>query len=218
MAQRRVGRRHRLLLYGHVMSRYRRRALLLALLLLGLWYPVSLGLLWWPRPPADAWLLAGGAVAAAAWLFTWLGPRLAYVQPRQDHLRLQTPIYRLKISYRRIQNVRPVHLARTFPPERVPRSHRRLLEPFYGATALGVDLHGYPLPPLLLRLFLHPLFLAPDRTGLVLIVADWMALSQDLASRLDAWRTARTERGQAPISDAARILQAEEERRPFWRR
>jgi hypothetical protein len=46
-------------------SRYRRPGILLALLQLGLWYPVSLDLLAWPKPPVNAWLLAGGSVSAA---------------------------------------------------------------------------------------------------------------------------------------------------------
>ncbi len=198
------GDRFPLLLYYFAVSRYRRPSMLLALLLLGLWYPVNLDLLPWPRPPADAWLLAGGFVSLAFWLFALIGPRLAYVQPREDHLRLQTPIYRLKVSYRRVLNTRAVELAKLLPPSDLSSGKRRLLAPFYDRTAVGVDLEGYPLHPLLMRLFLHDLFFAPDRTGLVLIVADWMRLSNQLSDGLQAWRDSRRHRT-AP-SDAAAIL------------
>lgn len=204
MAELKPGDRFPLLLYHFAVSRYRRPAMLLALLLLGLWYPVSLDLLPWPKPPSDAWLLAGGAVSVAFWLFALIGPRLAYVQPREDHLRLQTPIYRLKVSYRRILNTRAAELAKIFPPSSVSSGKRRLLLPFYGRTAVGVDLEGYPLHPMLMRLFLHALFFAPDRTGLILIVADWMRLSNQLSDRLQAWQESR--RHHAARSDAAAIL------------
>lgn len=198
------GDRFPLLLYHYAVSRYRRPAMLLALLLLGLWFPVNLDLLPWPKPPADSWLLAGGLVSTAFWLFALVGPRMAYVQPRENHLRLQTPIYRLKVSYRRILNTRAVELVKLLPPRSLTRGKRRLLTPFYDHTALGVDLEGYPLHPLLMRLFLHDLFFAPDRPGLVLIVGDWMRLSNQLSDRLQAWRDSRRER--TSRSDAAAIL------------
>ncbi len=142
---------------------------------------------------------------------------MAYVQPRQDHLRLQTPIYRLKVSYRRIHNTRPVNIARMFPPSKLKVAQQRLLEPFYGSTALGVDLHGYPIHPLLLRLFLNRFMLAADQPGLVLLVSDWMALSNQLSSLTDAWRSAQQLEGQDPISDAAAILATPSRRKPWWR-
>lgn len=187
----RVGDRHPLLLYRRILSRYRPPALLLALLLLGFWYPVGRGMLPWPRPPADAWLLSGGLVALAYWTFARLGPRWAYVQPREDHLRVQTPIYRLKISYRRIENTRPIDFAKMFPPSTLSNKDRRLLEPFFSATAVGIDVYGWPIRPGVLRLFLNRYFLATDRPGLVLLVQDWMGLSNQLASRIDAWRSAQ---------------------------
>jgi hypothetical protein len=199
-----AGDRFPLLLYHFAVSRYRRPALILAVLLLGLYFPVSNEWLAWPRPPADGWLLAGGFVSAAFWLFAWAGPSLAYVQAREDHIRLQTPIYRLKISYRRVVSTRAIELAKALPPSRVTPGQRRLLEPFYDRTALGVDLDGYPLPRWVLRLFLHDLFLAYDRVGLVLIVPDWMRLGNQISDRLQAWRNARSQR--PPRSDAAAIL------------
>lgn len=208
MKKPRPGRRFPLLLYRFAIGHYRRPAMLLAILLLGLWLPVTYAWLPWPRPPADAWLLAGGTVALAFWLFSTLGPRLAYVQTREDHVRLQTPIFRLKIAYRRIMSLRPIDLAIAFPPQEISRGRRRLLEPFYGEPALGVDLRGYPLHPLLMKLFLHPLFLAPDRQGFVLIVPDWMRLSNQIADHMAGWRDAVND-PHRPASDAAAILHEE---------
>ncbi|MEX0787804.1 MAG: hypothetical protein WD906_08750 [Anaerolineales bacterium] len=188
-----------LILYERVLSRNRGPATLLAILLLGLWYPVSAGWLEWPKPPADGWLLAGGFVSLAYALFSWIGPNLAFVKVAGDHLRIQTPIYRLKISYRRIASTRPVDFARMFPPASLSRGLRRQAQPYYGRTALGVNLNGFPLPPWLLRWFLHPFFFAADQVGLVLLVDDWMGLSGMVSAKSDAWRT-----GQQPSRPFAR--------------
>ncbi len=199
------GYRHPLVLYKVVISRFRRPAFILSLLLLGLWLPVSRSRLSWPAPSAAPWLFAGGAVAALFWGFTLIGPQFTHAQARSNHLRIRTPIYRLNVSYRRVESTHPVKLAKEFAPGTVARGHRKLIEPFIDHTALGVDLHEYPLHPLVLRLFLHPLFLAPDRTGLVLIVDDWMKLSAEISDRMGV-EQGRDERDTPHFSDAARIL------------
>jgi hypothetical protein len=202
----RVGDRYPLLLYKRMMDRYRPPSFLLAFLLLGLWYPASRAMLPWPRPPADAWLLSGGLVSLAFWVFARIGPRWAYVQPREDHLRVQTPIYRLKVSYRRIENTRPIDFARMFPPSTLRRKDRRLLEPFFSATAVGVDVYAWPIRPGILRLFLNPFFLATDRPGLVLLVEEWMGLSNQLSSKIDTWRGSQRKPRKGPGIGAADIL------------
>lgn len=209
---RRAPRQHayRLLLYERVVGRQRGKALFLALALLALWALVSYGWVAWPQPPADAWLLAGGFVSLAYWLLARFGPRRAYVQPREDHLRVQTPIYRLKISYRRIRNTRPVEFGKLMQRTRLSRAERRLLTPFANRTALGVDLSGWPLSPRLLRLFLSRFTLAPDETGLVLLVDDWMGLSNQLASRMDTWRAAQQVRPRGPGIGAGDILHSDD--------
>lgn len=194
--------KHPLLLYRRAVTRYRRAALFLAVCLLGLWYPVSISYLIWPKPPADRLLLVGGLVSLFYWLWTLIAARMANVYLRSNHILIQTPLFRLKISYRRIRNTMPVDLARTFPPSRQRRSDRILLAPFYGRTALGLELRGWPMNPRILRFFLSKFFFAPDRTTLILIVPDWMALSNQVASVLDSWRGAQRE-GADNLMDSA---------------
>ena len=206
MSDRNSGDRFPLLLYGRVIARYRGATLTLAVLLLALWYPVSRDMLAWPRPPADGWLLAGGSVSLAVWLLARLAPGLAYVQPQRDHLRLQTPIYRMKISYQRIHNTRPIDFARMYPPPSLRSGDREILRPFFGQTALGVDLRGLPLSPFALRLFFSRFLFANDQPGLVLMVDDWMALGRQLSTMMDAWRAANQPRTRGPGSGVAAIL------------
>lgn len=210
MAEQSTGKRYPLLLYQRAAGRYRRPAFLIALLLMVLWLAVEQAWVSWPASSKAPWLLAGSLVAALYWSLTLLAPRLAYAQPRADHLRLRTPLYRLQISYRRLLSTRPINLTKAFPPSSLSRSERDLLRPFMNQPALGVDLRGYPLNPRLLRLFFHRFFFTPEGTGFVLIVEDWMKLSGQLSDRLENWRGQHEAQGrQATYSDAARILAAD---------
>lgn len=206
MSQKPIGDRFRLLLYERKVKRFRQPALTLTLLFWVLWYLVKGNYLEWPPPPNAPWLMAGGLVSLIFWFFTLIAPGMAYAQPQADHLRLQTPIYRLKISYRRIHNTRPIDIAKTFPPASVRRSDRWLLRPFFGATALGVDVTKWPLSPSALRLFFSRYFLAPDQTTFVILVQDWMTLSNQLSSMMDAWRGTTRERPRGPGIGVSDIL------------
>lgn len=200
------GDRFPLLLYRHIIGRRRWVTFWLAAALLGLWYLVSRGLLAWPQPPADQWLLAGGIVALAEWLFAWIGPRLAFVQAMPDHLYLRTPVLRLRVSYRRIESTRPVDFGKVFPREAIRPADRRLLAPFAGVTCLGVVLFSLPLRPSILRLFLSPYMLAPDHPGFLLVVPGWLDLSHQFSTRLDTWRAAQQSRLAGPGLGASDIL------------
>lgn len=206
MSDKPIGDRFRLLLYERRVKRFRQPALMMTLLFWVLWYLVKENYLEWPPPPNAPWLMMGGLVTLIFWLFTLIAPSRAYAQPRADHLRLQTPIYRLNVSYRRIHNTRPIDFAKTFPPSSVRRSDRWLLRPFFGATALGVDVTEWPLRPIVLRLFFNRYFLAPDQPSFVLLVQDWMTLSNQLSSMMDAWRGIDRERPRRPGIRAADIL------------
>lgn len=203
------GDRFPLLLYERYLGRERTIAFCLAVGLSSLWFLVSRGLVGWPRPPADQWLLAGGVVALAYWLFAWIGPRLAFVQARSDHLYLRTPIFRLRISYRRIESTRPVDFAKVFPLDGLRAADRRLLAPFAGITSLGVVLFSLPIRASILRLFLSPYMLSPDHPGFLLIVPRWLDLSHQLSTRLDVWRATQQTRATTTGLGASEILRGE---------
>lgn len=186
--------RYHLLLYKKIVGRNARKALLLSFLFIGLWILVDRGYAHGLERSTQPWLFAGGLVSFAYWLFARFGPSLAYAQAHHDHLRLQTPIFRLNISYRRIINTRPIVFGKLFPPERMPRRDRQPMKRYLGVTALGIDLRGWPLPTWLLRLFLSRYMLASDQTGFVLLIEDWMRFSTQLTSLLGDWRASRQQR------------------------
>lgn len=211
MAKRHRLTRFQLSLYRQILRRHRLPSFMLALLLFFLGALTWLQWVSWPKPPTARWLLGASLIAALYWLFTLLGPILAYVQPRPDRLRLHTPFYRLNVSYRRIRNTRPVDLAQAFPPETTPRGFRRTIRHFYGMTALGIDLSSWPLPRWLLAFLLGKMMLTPDRPGLILITRDWMTLSNQLETMMSEWGEGQRQREWHPGANVADILQAGED-------
>src|SRR5215216_4380438 len=59
---------------------------------------------------------------------------------------------------------------------------RDIFSPLANKTALVIDLNGYPISPVLLRLFLSRFFFKDKTSHLVILVKDWMRFSAELES------------------------------------
>lgn len=187
------GRRHSLLLYKRSLDRLWMPIFPIGLLIGGwIWFSGKYweGIGYIPSVPSPYDLLLYVALFAsfAFTLFAWVARNLAYVQAKSDHLRIVTPFLAVKVSYRRVQRVHPAKLIQLFPPDKTRGSLSSLLSPYYGSTAIAVETKGYPLSPVLLRLFLGRQMFLPTTQGFVLLVSDWMALTTEIDSLQGAWR------------------------------
>jgi hypothetical protein len=186
------GPRRNLLLYQRMMDRLWRVTLPLGLFVLAWWN-------WGGRvffaplePPIDLITLCCGIALVCFSVFFIITRHMAYVQARQDHIRLVTPFIKLKISYQRVRSLHPVNFTQLFPPNQTSWSARRFLRPFYGKTALALELTALPFSKGFLRLFFAPQMFLPTTNGFVLLVDDWMDLSMDIDSRMGNWRQKQT--------------------------
>ncbi len=127
------------------------------------------------------------------WAYGSFAPRVAHVRCEPAALRLQGPLMPLLISYRRVERTRTVPMGAVFDP-RKDRAARRWPPEYLDMTAVAVDLKGYPVPPWWLRLWFDRHLFQPDRPGLVLLVQDWLALSQQLNGALSAYRARQARR------------------------
>ena len=198
MRSRKAGSRHTILLYKRVMDRLWVYTLSLGLLLLGLWG-------WgWFSPAVlieaqnNAWLSAGAGTLLGFTLFAFFGRKMAYVQARANHLRLVTPFLRLNIAYQRIRSVHPANFQQLYPPSGARWAEKRLLEPFYGKTAVVIELNDYPIPPFFLRLFLAPQMFPKSGKGLVLLLPDWMAFSTEIDTFRSSQSAPSWQQGRVP--------------------
>ena len=195
MAKRqRSSKRFRLLIYERMWQRWAWPC--------GLTVPASIAL-WWYAPrisilyaPFRLLALVPAAVALVVLAYIYLARRLAWVQCKPNHLRIQTPVYPLVVSYSRVKGTRPQPFSQVFDPAAEKKARRRWLRPYWGKTTLVVDLSRYPVSRTWLRLWFTPYLLAPDASGFVFLVEDWMALSRQLDDFRSAWRMRRKARRQ----------------------
>ncbi len=141
------------------------------------------------RPLVLLAALAGGIL----FVYGHFAPRVAHIRCEPTGLRLQGPLMPLLISYRRVERTRLAPIAKVFDPQK-DRAARRWPLAYWGMTAVLVDLKGYPVPPWWLRLWFDRHLFLPNGTGLVLLVEDWMGLSQQLDGAISAYRAQRARR------------------------
>lgn len=189
MRRSRSGKRHPLLMYRRTLDRLWPSLFLCGLILLvvGIYARFAHTPIGSKEAP---WLMISAALLLLLSLFLIFLRYAAYVQPRADHLRFVTPFLQMRISYRRIRSAHPAEISALFPPQRIAPSLRSFLEPFYGRTAMVLELNGYPLPKSILRLFLSPAMFHPQIEGLILLVPDWIAFSGELDSLRSEWLSA----------------------------
>jgi hypothetical protein len=206
-SKRTPNKRHQFLIYDRLVGRYRGTSFFIAIGYLVIWYlkrtnTFTLGL---PGTPTD--LLVGALAAVGLWFLSSFLPPFAYVQPRDDHIRVQTPLMRVKIPYQEIETTRPIAPAKIYPSRWLRGSRRSTIAALQSHTAIIIDMKSYPRPRFIMRIFFDRLFFSPEHMGMVLIVEDWIGLSSQISSKVDAWRMQRTDIRQRFSSDTARVLE-----------
>jgi hypothetical protein len=192
MTKQRSGSRFRLLAYQRMWQRWAWPCFLTVPASLILWWHTpQIPILYLPRRPLA---LVPALASLCLLIYALLARRMAWVQCRAEHLRIQTPLYPLAISYGRIKGIRPSPLSKVHDPSTQKRAMREWLRPYWARTVLVVELSEYPLPMRWLRLWFSPFFFSTTGSGVVLLVKDWMALSAQLQDYGSAWQTRATER------------------------
>lgn len=161
--------------------------------------PAGIGL-WWLAPqipefnPAytPASLVIAG-VGLLITLYTFLAGS-AHIRCSTSNLVIQTPIYPLTFSYKRIENIRSAEFSKIHSPKNEKPARWRLYKNLWGKTAIIITLKSYPLPLEWIKLWFHPFLLDPKEKALVLLVEDWMGLSRQLEIKRTAWLQSRSDR------------------------
>lgn len=192
--------RHPLLLYRRVVDQRWPGTLFLAILLAAFWgwnlfatHPLA-------EFEKSIWILLAAIMSFFYSLFTYLSRYLAYVRAHKDHIRLVSPFYQVRISYRRFMRVYPKDLHSLYPPQQIKAAQESFLAPFYGHTLVVIELSKYPVSKLILTLFFTKETFLPDTTGLVILVSDWMAFSTELDTLWGNWQQAQKEQRKLPGS------------------
>jgi hypothetical protein len=123
-----------------------------------------------------------GGLAILIGGFFWLMRYFAYVQPLPSYLKLVTPFLRVNISYKRFKKTSATEMRYLFAYKSMSWWVRDIFSPLATKTALVIDLNGYPISSVLLRLFLSRFFFKDKTPHLVILVQDWMRFSSELDS------------------------------------
>ena len=178
-----AGRRYPLVVYTRMIDRWWPAIFLLGLATMALAWPFYQDLYTRLTEPWRWMTLVGvGAGVVLISLFMLLMRKSAYVQPFSDHLLLATPIFRMNISYRRVQRTSTANMTALFPPKSMRGMKRDIIEPLAGMTAVVVDLNAYPISRGMLSFFLSSFFFKDKTPHLVLLVQNWMGFSTELES------------------------------------
>ena len=146
---------------------------------------------WWYAPQNalvkdTGWLfLVIAAVMGVVFVYSLLAGRSSYVQCLPDYVRVRTPFLSVAISYQRILQARPIKFRSQLNLSKIKSPRRRMVQPFLGYTALLLELRGFPVSERRLRTWLPWFMFTTEVTGLVLVIEDWMALSQQITSFSD---------------------------------
>ena len=178
----RGGTKFPLIVYQHLVGRWWTPMIAMGLILFGVaaWeYMDPIGRLApWRWTP----FVALGALSTLVGVFFLIIRRIAYVRAFPTYLKFVTPFLRFNISYKRIHKTTTVEMRQLFPPKSMSNWIRDIFAPLASQTALVIELNGYPVSPMLLRLFLSRFFFKDKTPHFVILVRDWMRFSTELES------------------------------------
>jgi len=178
----RAGHKYPLIIYRHMVNRWWPAMIAIGLGMFALAYseyiePMGRFLPW-------RWQLfaAIGVLSILVGIFFWVIRYFAYVQPYPTCLKLVTPFIRINISYKRIKKTTATEMRHLFSYKSMSGWVRDIFSPLANNTAVIIELNGYPISPVLLRLFLSRFFFKDKTPHFVILVKDWMRFSSELDS------------------------------------
>jgi len=178
----RAGHKFPLIVYRHILNRWWPAMFAMGIGMFALAYSEYIQ----PLGPFLPWrwqLAVGvGGLAIMVGIFFWVIRYFAYVQPFPTYLKLVTPFMRINISYKRIKKTTTTEMRYIFSYKSMSGWVQEIFSPLANKTALVVDLNGYPISSVVLRLFLYRFFFKDKTPHLVILVKDWMRFSSELES------------------------------------
>lgn len=178
----RAGHKYPLIVYRHLINRWWPAMIAIGLGMFALAYSEYIAPLGQLLPWRWQLLAVIGGLAILIGIFFWIIRFFAYVQPLPNSLKLVTPFLRLSISYKRFKKTTATEMRYLFAYKSMSGWVREIFSPLANKTALVIDLNGYPISPVLLRLFLSRFFFKDKTPHLVILVQDWMRFSSELES------------------------------------
>ena len=175
-----------LLIYHTISKRVRGKLFWLGILLLllglyDLFIDPFLGEFWFVW-----WLVL--VLVVLLWFYYAVLMRRAKLIVRPEYLKLQGPLFGVRISYGRVRGVKATQYKRHVDPGSLSGSQRKLIAPFWNQTCAYIPLKSLPRRLRYGRLWFSPFLLSEAGQGLLLSVPNWMDLSRAVDAHHQKWK------------------------------
>jgi hypothetical protein len=91
-------------------------------------------------------------------------------------------------------------MGQLFPSKNMGSWKRELIRPLSTRTVVVLELTGFPVSQVTLRLFVSPFFFPDSTPRLALLVPDWLSFSTELECRRGTWQDASHQPLETPNS------------------
>lgn len=183
------GARHIIIFVRHSLTRLFRYLLLATLIIWVIWWtaPYSPGPF---RPPNDKYLSWAGTALFFVMVIVFLVRHRGFVQARSNHVLLALPLFRLKIPYTNIENMRMAQFKELYDQKKLSWSQKRFLTPYMIHTVSVINLYNYPVAEGLLRFFLPSYIFLPKEKGrgFVIFTEQYLEFNTEVDSRLNEYK------------------------------
>lgn len=181
--KRKVQTKHRLLVYELLSKRWRGAVLFTALMAVVIYALIRLGLA--PDFVAYSRIVFGLIVINILFygLLVYVGR--SYVEARPKAIFIRAGFVRMNVSYRRIVTIFPTSLGQHYPPGKLKRWERTLLEPLVQVSSTAIELRAFPMDERWLRRLWSKFIFMSKQKGLLLTVRNPLQLNQQIEHRRD---------------------------------
>ncbi|MBN1179998.1 MAG: hypothetical protein JXD18_12360 [Anaerolineae bacterium] len=180
-----------LLVYTPIWDRWGNLGVLVAIISVIFWiFAPKLGIPLFADPLFRHLPLVSVFIGLLMFFYGLASRKMAYVQCFPKYIRIQTPIYPLMISYKRVEDTRLVQVSKSFDINKEKKARNSWPQKYWGMTAIAVDLKSLPsgVSARWLHLWFDKYLFNPERLGFILIVDDWTNLSKEMGGYMSTQR------------------------------
>lgn len=181
------GKKHQNLFVTHSMNRICRKMGAASILIWTAWWMAPYAGTFF-RPPFDLYLENAGYALLGITLLTFLLRKRGFVQARGRFVRLGGVLFRVRIPYEQIENVRMAVFREVYRGVKLSWAERRFFKKHYKETVATLIVTKYPVPLFLMRILLPGYVFLPRGTGFLVLVKDFVGFNTEVDSRLDSSR------------------------------
>ena len=181
------GRKHRILFVRHRYNRLWRVMLLADIIIWILWWGVAYIDSYF-SPPNDIYLMYFGLGLFVLMLVVFFMRNRGFVQAKTTYVLLALPLFRIRIPYTQIENVRLVLYKDIYEKIKLSGATKRFMRPYQNQTMTAIVLNEYPVPPWMLHSFLPKYLFLPTEKGFIVYIQHYLDFNTEVDSHLNQAR------------------------------